>query len=126
MKKIILTLAIGLVVGYGVTSALENAEISKLQQENRKNKQQVAKLTEQVLILQNESRQLPGIVQQQVSKQPDKNLASKSLHKKNRTKKGLEQKYAQHKQAAEHMSAVQNTQVLKKQKVKTTTNGTVL
>jgi len=126
MKKIILTLAIGLVAGYGVTSAFENAEISKLQQENRKKQQQVAKLTEQIVVLQNESRQLPGIVQQQVSKQADKNLASKSLHKKNRDKQSLEQKYAQHKQAAEHMSAVQNAQILKKQKVKTTTNGTVL
>ncbi|WP_019028336.1 hypothetical protein [Colwellia piezophila] len=126
MKQIILSLTIGLVVGYGVTSVFENSEISQLQVENNNAKLQMVKLTEQLLILQKQNRPSPHIAQRQVVKRSTKNLTSNSLHKAKRKKQSQEQMYAQRRQATEHMRSQQSNNGLKDHQVKTTENGTVL
>lgn len=132
MKKIMLSLVFGLVVGYGVINAFENDEISKLQAENSKAKQKLLKLSEQLLALQKQTNQSPRITQRQVVKRSPKSLTSNSLHKTKQTKQSQEQMYAQRKQATEHMRTQQKQQAQQSNKglndhqAKTTENGTVL
>ncbi|PKG86005.1 hypothetical protein CXF85_04340 [Colwellia sp. 75C3] len=132
MKKIILSLVVGLVAGYGVTNALESDQISKLHAENNKANQQLSKLSEQLLVLQKQKKQSLRIAQGQVVKRSAKSLTSNSLHKSKPTKPSQEQMYAQRKQAIEHITTQQKQQAqqsnneLKGSQVKTTENGTVL
>ena len=132
LKNIILTLTVGLVVGYGITNAFDRSEVNMLKAENDKRKQQVVKLSEQLLLLQKQIKQSPYIFQRKVMKQPVKNLTSSSLNKKKRTNKNQEQIYLQSKQATNRIRIQQKQQAqqsnngLNKQLIKTTVNGTVL
>ncbi|OUS26564.1 hypothetical protein A9Q98_10375 [Thalassotalea sp. 42_200_T64] len=128
MKKIILSLTIGLVVGYGVTSALENTEIAQLEADNTKAKQQIVKLSEQLLASKKQTKptqQAPRSAQRNQSK----TITSGGFNRQTLSK---EQMLAQRKQAMERMRAQQkaNAQMhateQDKDKVKTTKGGVVL
>ncbi|WNC71907.1 hypothetical protein RGQ13_17585 [Thalassotalea psychrophila] len=127
MKKIIISLAAGLVIGYGVSTAMENSEITNLEAENVKAQQQVAKLSEQLLAAQKQPKQ-PKHASRIAQRTKPKTLSSGGLNKSSRTK---EQMLAQRKQAMERMrtqqlTAQKNITEQAKNQVKTLDNGTVL
>ncbi|WOH36900.1 hypothetical protein RI844_16205 [Thalassotalea fonticola] len=125
MKKILISLSAGLVLGYGASTAVERSEIAKLEAENIKAKQQISALSEQLVVAQNQPKQAPPLLQRTKLR----TLTNGSL---NNTSRSKDQSGAQRKQATERMRAQQKQQVqqnandLNNQKIKTTESGIVL
>ncbi|MEW6999775.1 hypothetical protein AADZ86_18970 [Colwelliaceae bacterium BS250] len=129
MKKIIISLTAGLVIGYSASMAISNSEVEKWQDQSVRAQQQVVKLSEQLLIEQTQSKQpkqVPRLAQRTLPK--SKVLTNGSLNRSSRNK---EQILVQRKQAMERMRTQQrniqkNIPEQDKNQVKTLDNGTVL
>ena len=82
MKKIMISLVIGLIFGYGASAAMKGDEISKLKSENAFIKKEVKKMTSRLLVVKNQLRQAIPLVQ-------SKNLMSEHLNGPVPQKKGM-------------------------------------